>query len=106
MRHEQQLMPRLASERRRIVKENEIIEQAEEVAASYLSLIELLAETKQFQASNHSRLVCRCPGCKSMRTRTLMWTRAMREAPAPAGEPLDYEYETALEHTSEGIALD
>jgi hypothetical protein len=99
-------MARLASERRRTVRENDIFKQAEEVAASYLSLIEFLAETKQFQADNHSRLVCRCPGCKAVRSRTLSWARAMREAPAPTGDLQEYEYEAELEHTSEGIALD
>ncbi|HXH22291.1 MAG TPA: hypothetical protein VNN10_09685 [Dehalococcoidia bacterium] len=84
----------------------DILEQAEQVAASYLSLVELLAESKTFQANNQSRLVCRCPGCLASRARTLMWTRAMREAPAPASDLPSQEYAATVEHASQGIASD
>jgi hypothetical protein len=88
------------------MKGMEIIERAEGIVEDYLSLIEVLAATKQFQAESQSRLVCRCPSCKSARSRTLLWVGSMREAPAPAEASQPSATSNVLEHYSEEIALD
>jgi len=88
------------------MKGTDIIERAVGIVEDYLSLIEVLAATKQFQAESQSRLVCRCPSCKSSRSRTLLWVASIREARAPAEAPQAPAASNVVEHFSEEIALD
>lgn len=61
----------------------DIVEQARNVIEDYLSLVELLAAIKQFQADNFSPLICRCQTCRRIHSRTLAWVRLMRAGPPP-----------------------
>jgi hypothetical protein len=51
-----------------------------------LSVMEALQESRKFQIEARSRLVCRCPSCRSENEVNLAWLRSIRDSsqkPAP-----------------------
>ena len=64
----------------------DIMSEASDLVDCKLAMLEALQESRKFQIDTRSRIVCRCPSCRSANEKDLAWLHQMRaSSQQPAG---------------------